>query len=309
MRRFPLHYLNDTEFEVLANLICRIILGEGVTPFTKGPDGGKDGKFKGRANRYPSEANPWDGKIIIQAKHTTKADSSCSDSDFKNILQNNVIPSIKKLKENEEIDYYLLFTNRKLTGLQDPKIESLIDIETNTPNAVIAYDRIMMFLKTYPQIVREARLNDLLTPLQFNEDDLKELILEFHKIVSNIDDIEVDDIDFRYIEMSKKNELNDLSKAYFDNVMMESYNYFDTIRLFLSDPINIELKGLYKDIVDDLNAKITIKRNEYSTFEVILDDLYNRVANSSNELRGNKRLIRLFLNYMYLNCDIGRKDA
>ena len=77
MRIFPLHDLNNEEFENLTVLICKKLLGEATTPFALGRDGGRDGSFEGKANLYPSEAEPWDGKIVIQAKHTKKLNSSC----------------------------------------------------------------------------------------------------------------------------------------------------------------------------------------------------------------------------------------
>ena len=68
MRKFPLHYLDDKEFENLATLICRKVLGEAVIPFAQGTDGGRDGRFHGKANCFPSESEPWNGKIVIEAK-------------------------------------------------------------------------------------------------------------------------------------------------------------------------------------------------------------------------------------------------
>ena len=38
MRNYPLHDLNDDEFENLTTLICRKILGEAIIPFAKGTD-------------------------------------------------------------------------------------------------------------------------------------------------------------------------------------------------------------------------------------------------------------------------------
>ena len=128
--RYPLYNMNCDDFENLTVLICNHILGTSTIPFAKGKDGGKDGKFEGTANCIPSETKPWTGKIIIQAKHTIKIDASCSDSDFNSILNKEVIPSIKQLAATNEINYYLLFTNRKLTGLQDSKIGNLIEAET-----------------------------------------------------------------------------------------------------------------------------------------------------------------------------------
>ena len=42
MRKYPLHYINEDDFESLANLICVKILGEAVIPFAKGTDGGRE---------------------------------------------------------------------------------------------------------------------------------------------------------------------------------------------------------------------------------------------------------------------------
>ncbi|MCR6638988.1 MAG: restriction endonuclease [Sporocytophaga sp.] len=80
---YRLELLDDSTFENLVNRLCQEILGLGVISFSKGKDGGRDGKFTGIANKFPSEASPWCGKFIIQAKHTENPVSSCSDSDFK----------------------------------------------------------------------------------------------------------------------------------------------------------------------------------------------------------------------------------
>ena len=121
--KYPLENLTDTEFEILVALICSEILGTGTIVFSDGKDGGRDAEFKG--------TKPWIGKIIIQAKHTHRNNASCSESDFQSILKTSVIPAIKKLKKKNEIDFYLLFTNRKLSGVQHPKIEDIFDTETN----------------------------------------------------------------------------------------------------------------------------------------------------------------------------------
>ena len=149
-------------------------MGEGVIPFAKGSDGGRDGRFTGKANSFPSEQQPWNGKIVIEAKHTSKENASCSDSEFKKRLINEVVPAINRNLKNNNIDYYILFTNRKLTGKQDEKIEDYIDKQTGVTNIIIGDERIQQFLRTYPDIVKAEGLNQLLRPLQFDEEDLKQ---------------------------------------------------------------------------------------------------------------------------------------
>lgn len=309
MRRYPLYDLDDKEFENLTTLLCRKILGEGVIPFAQGTDGGRDAKFNGKANLFPSESKPWEGKIVIQAKHTNKINASCSDSDFQRRLKNEVLPAIERLKAIDKIEYYLLFTNSKLTGKQDEKIEDLIDAKTEIPNMIIADEKIQQWLQSYPDIVKEAKLQDLLRPLQFDESDLKSVIEAFHKYLPSSDTLDKNVVDFSYVEMEKKNELNKLSKDYFDNVMQRHYSHFESIRSFLKDPINKPLKEQFDDLVDELNAKITIYQNEYFAFERLLDELYDYVISNNKEFfgSGRKRLVRVFINYMYCNCFIGKK--
>lgn len=203
----------------------------------------------------------------------------------------------------------MLFTNRKLTGKQDEKIENLINETTDIPNIVIADEKVQQWLQSFPDIAKEAKLQDLLRPLQFDEQDLKNLILEFNKNIPDTGAIGKSEEDYTYINMERKNELNQLSQSYFDDVIKRNYTYFESISNFLKDPINISLKEIYEDTIDELNAKIVLKRSEYNAFENLLEDLYDYVIANNTVLAGKKRLIRVFLNYMYCICDIGKKDA
>lgn len=308
MRIYPLHYINESEFENLSTLICRKILGEAVIPFAKGTDGGRDGRFHGKANCFPSESKPWEGKIVIQAKHTTKENASCSDSDFLKILKNEVLPAIERLKSENKIDYYILFINRKLTGKQDEKIENLIDKETGLENIILANEKIQQWLQSYADVVKEARLQELLRPLQFDESDLKTLIEEFHKVTPSEEMIQKSAADLSYMDMERKNELNKLSQEYFNDVLKRNYTHFESITSFLKDPINSSLKELYKDCADELNAKISLRRRDFAAFENLLEELYDYVISNNSELSEKKRLVRVFLHYMYCNCDIGKKE-
>jgi hypothetical protein len=95
--------------------ICTRWLGRGVTPFAKGPDGGRDGKFQGTANCFPSENKPISGHCVLQAKHVAAPDKSYSDPDFARLLKKEH-PKIKRLIKKGLCDHYIAFTNRKLTG-------------------------------------------------------------------------------------------------------------------------------------------------------------------------------------------------
>ncbi len=300
--KYPLENLTDIEFENLVALICSEILGTGTIIFSDGKDGGRDAEFNGTANNFPSKSNPWNGKIIIQAKHTKRNNASCSESDFQSILKTSVIPAIRNLKNKKEIDYYLLFTNRKLSGVQYPKIESIFDAKTGIENRLIGLEQIEFWINQYPSIVKKLNLNKLLLPLSFDEEDLKLIINSFSKLDkkrSNFLEIPEN----RDIE--NKNTLNVLSKEYFDNVIKKNLIYFEQIRKFLTDSINGEYLDKYENTIDDINAKIIVHRNDFEKFEMILEFLYDFIVENNTELKNKRRLVRLFLHYMYYNCDIG----
>jgi hypothetical protein len=308
MSNFPLYNLNDEDFENLTILICNKILGNATIPFSKGKDGGKDGRFHGRANSFPSIESPWNGKIIIQAKHTTKVNSSCSDSDFKTIIRKDIIPSIGKLIVRKEIDFYLLFTNRKLTGLRDAEIENQIKSQTQITNVVIANEKIQSLLQEYPEIVKTANLNILLRPFEFDESDIKEIISCTYEILKKQDKTKCK-TNFSYPGLEHKNKLNNISNNYFEDSIKKEFDYFQRIEDFLSSPINEDLKDMYDDTISELNAKIALERDAYDGFQYIIEKIYDYIVlYNNNELSKKKRLVRTFLSYMYCNCDIGKKE-
>lgn len=302
---YPLHELAWQEFESVVTSICEEILGTGTITFSDGTDGGRDAKFSGTANNFPSSASPWSGKFIIQAKHTTKANASCSDNDFKTIL-NDEINSIKKLQEADKLDNYLIFTNRKLTGIQDPKIEDLIDGELNVNNQVIGEERIQKWLKDYPVIVKKHNLNRLLLPLQFYEEDLKEIIVTFSNIDFSGEEIQEIKRKNDKIIIKEKNKLNKMSEIYFNNSFKKSIKEFNEIEKFFKSPKNRKLTKQYDNTISDIQSKILVKRDEYNTFEEILEYLYDYMLNTHElVLKNDRRLIRVFFHYMYFHCDIG----
>jgi hypothetical protein len=307
---YPLHNLvDDKEFEKIIASICEEILGTGTIIFSEGKDGGRDAKFNGRANKFPSESNPWEGKIVIQVKHTIKPFASCSDPDFQCILKKEIKNSLISLKKNKKIDYYLLFTNRRLSGLQDAKIEDFLDSDVKIDNYIIGDEKIQLWLRQNTKIVKTHNLDKLLLPLQFYEEDLKEIIIAFSETKAQPVKIkQIEDLISR-IDIEEKNKLNKLSKEYFNNVLKKSYSEFSRIENFLEDPKNILYKNYYDNTIADLQEKIIIHRSEYIAFEEIFNYLYEYVfQNNQEKLKDKRNLIRIFLHYMYHNCDIGIEE-
>lgn len=307
--KYPLYNLDDESFEDLVAILCEDILGMGTIVFSKGKDGGRDAKFTGTANKIPSTSDPWSGKFIIQAKHTCNPTASCSDAEFQRILGKE-LPKIKALKEQGKIDFYLIFSNRKLTGLQDPKIEDLIDEYVGVQNIVYGKETIDLWLETQPQIARKANLNRLLMPLQFYEEDLRDLVVAFANAkISKSRITEIED-EFCGMPIEEKNKLNKLSEEYFNGVFKNSVDDFARIRAFLQDPKNATFLTMYQNTISDIQEEITIRRTEYHAFDEILNHLYKVVLDTSNYLlKNNRRMIRVFLHYMYFHCDIGIKEV
>lgn len=307
--KYPLYNLNDEDFEKLSALICEQILGTGTIVFSSAKDGGRDAKFTGKANNFPSKSEPWDGRFIIQAKHTARPVASCSDSSFKTILKDE-LPKLRELKKQGKIDFYLVFTNRKLSGRQDPKIEDLIDEETGVENCILGEERIQLWLQEYPGIVKTLGLNKLLMPLEFYEKDLQEIVVAFSESKMSKEALKAIQHDLVRIPIEEKNKLNNLGEEYFDNVLKNSFSDFERIKVFLEDPQNEVYKKMYDNTVSDLQAKISLKRNEFYAFEEVLEHVCDYVLDTQKlELLNNRRLIRAFLHYMYFYCDIGIKES
>lgn len=307
MRKYPLQNLSNQEFEKLITVICNKILGTAIVPFAEGRDGGRDGFFNGKANKIPSEQEPWDGKIVIQAKHTNKDNASCSDSDFSTIIKGE-IPKIQKLKNNSEIDYYLLFTNRRLPAGIESQLRRQIENATQIPTIIFGDEKIQHFIHEYPDIVRTAKLNDLLLPFQFDDSDIKEIIEILSTTIKTNTQINTV-LTFSYPGIERKNEINKLSTSYFEDSIKRNYEDFSRITDFLSQPINSSIKDLYNDATSEINAKITLHRDDFVEFENILENFYDLVvSNNQDSLKYKKRLVRTLLHYMYCNCDIGKKE-
>ncbi|MBF0396730.1 MAG: restriction endonuclease [Desulfobacterales bacterium] len=310
---YKLEYISEDDFERLVNMICHEILGCGVIEFSKGKDGGRDGKFIGTANKFPSEKEPWRGKFIIQAKHTENPIAACADSDFQNKIQKEEIPKLKKLKTNDELDNYLLFTNRKFSGVKGSELVKKIKNEVGIDQVeIIGKEVINRYLSIFKHIAKKFNLDRYNLAFEFTDADLKDIVIEFTKEIKSDNESLKSAIDsvresFTYIDKEQKNEKNNLGKEYFDSIIKESsLSHFAKIDEFLQNPINSELSDMYMDSAFELKNLITVKRDEFGAFEEIFIHIYNFVCDRNPKLR-NKRFIYVFLHYMYFNCDIGQK--
>ncbi len=306
---YPLYNLDYKRFEKLVASICMEILGTGVIVFSEGKDGGRDGKFTGTSCRFPSEKESWSGKFIIQAKFTSVINSSCSDSEFETIMKKE-IKKIIKMKSNDLIDNYIVFTNRKLSGAKEPKIEKLVlQAIEGIKFHLIGNETIQHYLHDYPLIAKKHNLNSLLLPLEFYENDIRQVIIEFAKVKPKYEELQKIKSDLDKIPIEEKNRINNLSRQYYEDVLKKSYTHFLNIDMFLKDPQNNDYLDMFYNTVDDLQEQITIKRDDFHYFDQVLAFLYDKILDTNNEiLVKNRTFIRVFLHYMYANCLIGKRE-
>ena len=316
--KYAFDTLSEDDFEKLVVKICQGLLGEGIHSFTKGRDGGKDGYFEGVAQKYPSMQEPWLGKFIIQAKHTTKITASCSDNDFfinKTSVINQEIERLKEKSLTDPFDCYLIFTNRSLSGDVHPKIKQHLEIELNISHAdIIGQEDLERYVDDCPELIGQFNLMKYMLPDRFGKQDIRDVILLFSKQGNdwlkdqkNGNGNDGDYSPFEYIEKERKNELNNVSVVYFEDIKQHSLRFFRDIEAFLEDPRNREYKIKYVNTASELRGFILSHYQEY-TFMELLEEIIYRITgdDTTQEVHRVKALVRVFVHFMYWNCDIGR---
>jgi len=306
--------LSDTQFETLIVLLCQRLLGISVQGFAKGPDGGRDAKFVGTAELHPSKAAPWVGTTIIQAKHTNGYNRSFSESDFFSTTASNTvlakeIPRIKKLRDSKQLDYYMLFANRRLAGNAESEIREHIAVQCGI-NASSVYlcglEQLDLWLKTFSDVPKLADLDPVDSPLIISPDDLAEIV---QALVRQKDGVSVvlDDPPTPRVPYEQKNALNNMSDEYAKAQRRKYLKETRQIGAFLAAPENLDLLRMYESVVDEFQFKIIAKRKDYQTFDEVMEYLVDLLFSRDPVLRkhSHKRLTRAVLFYMYWNCDIG----
>lgn len=312
--------MSDEQFERLVVVICQRIMGISTQGFAKGPDGGRDAKFIGTAELFPSRSSPWVGTTIIQAKHTNGYNRNCSESDFYN-KKNKTNPNtviggelirIKKLKDKGELDNYVLFTNRRLTGNAESEICKTISeyIEVDIASVkIIDINQIEIYLKWYPEIVRIADLDPIDSPLIVSPDDLAEVIQAFASQASSIIKNSADN-DIKRTSYERKNQLNNMTEKYSSELKRRYLKDVNEIESFLSAAENSELRERYDLATEEFCLNIIAKRKDYQTFDEIMNHLSQLLVDRDPILKQAKykRLVNTMLFFMYWSCDIGENE-
>lgn len=309
--------LSEDQFEVLVVLLCQKLLGISVQGFTKGPDGGRDAKFVGTAELFPSKAKPWVGTTIIQAKHTNGYNRNFSESDFfstgsdKTVLGKE-LPRIKKLRGKTQLDHYMLFANRRLPANAQSEICAEISQKCDIPEGSIylcGLEQLELWLKTYSDVPKLADLDPVDSPLIISPDHLAEIVQALKRQQDEVSAF-LDDPPIPRVAYEQKNEINQMTKEYAKAQRKKYLKETRQIRSFLAAPENLDLLRMYESVVDEFQLKIIANRQDYQSFDAVMEYLVDLLFSRDPVLRqhGHKRLTRVLLFYMYWNCDIGEGD-
>lgn len=153
------------------------------------------------------------------------------------------------MQTRNEIDNYLLFTNRKMTGGTEEKIRKHIQTETELKDVGIfgkEYINLCLNKSIYKDIIQKhPKLKGFDMPFEFHDSDIRDLIVFFHDVLPKVKASMPLVLDRGSID--QKNELNNLSKFYYENIIEQDLNrYHANIIDFLENPINTEYLGFIK---------------------------------------------------------------
>lgn len=309
--RFDYHDLFGQQFEDLVHGLCVHLLGAATQRFSKGPDGGRDARFKGTAAAFPNAAHPVTGKIIVQAKHTDNPVAKISDAAFSGTAKSSVMSEeilrISRLREGGELDHYILFTNRRGGGNAVSSLEERIVTEAGVESVtVLAIETLDPLLRRHPEAVEVANLQDFLAPLRVIPDQLVEVVLAIREEIGELQTL-ASAPGLERESFAAKNERNDLSAATAKKIVSTYMKDFGAIDEFLAAPANSGQRAMYEDAAAEFDAEFRERQQKGASMDSLLNDLVHRLRYRDADLSRNTRLTRTLIYYMYWKCDIGRE--
>lgn len=314
LMKYAYEDLGPDQFERLVVFLCQKLLGMGVQGFAKGRDGGRDAKFVGTAQLHPSTTGPWTGTVIIQAKHTNGYNKHFSETDFfnaksKNTVVGEEIPRITALRKAQQLDHYMLFSNRRLSAGAESAIRAHIGTSCGLPEASIALfgvDDLERLLRTFPEIADQADLDRVDSPLIVSPQDLADVVEALARQKEVFGDV-ADAPPGPRTPYDQKNTANRMTPEYAKALRRRYLKETSQIRAFLAAPENEPVLRAYEAVVEEFELKILAKRKDHQTFDEVLEYLLDLLFARDAFLRQrtHKSLTRALVFYMYWNCDIG----
>lgn len=291
----------------------RKLFGIGVQSFAPGIDGGRDALFIGVAESYPSAAAPWCGATVGQAKHTIATNAHFSDADFGGEADSSVLSCeairVKKLVDAREVDNYILFANRRLGGVTEPRLRRRFAESVGLPADRVHFHGVEFLddlMHQFPDIVLLADINPLEGPLVVSSHELAEVILAISEQLNDLP-VAVDAPVTARISYDDKNAYNRMSPEFAAELSRKYLKDTSAIERFLANPSNTESLRRYESAVDEFQLKVIEKRSDFASFDSVFNHLFEVLVGQNGILSRNRRLLRVMLFYMYWHCDIGLK--
>lgn len=306
--------LGEDQFETLIVLLCQRLLGISVKGFAKGPDGGRDAKFVGTAELHPSQAAPWVGITIVQAKHTNGYNRHFGETGFYSPNTNNTVlgeelPRILKLRTSKQLDHYMLFSNRRLAGGADQIITKAIATGCGMPEMSVylcGLEQLELYLKQFPEVAKLADLDPVDSPLIVSPEELALVVEAIGNHKADLSGM-LDTPPGERTSYEQKNLLNNMTPEYAKELRKRYLKDTGQIRVFLAAPENLGILKSYEAATEEFQLKIIAKRKDYQNFDRVMEYVLDMLFKRDPILRQtkHKRLTRAILFYMYWNCDIG----
>jgi hypothetical protein len=220
------------------------------------------------------------------------------------------IPKIKRQYEDGTLTHYLIFTNRRKTGGAEEKITGKIREQTGVKHVWLrGIEDIERELVLTPSIVKATGLDKLRSSIQFVPEDMRDVILALHAHRQAVTTVFDSEYDFRnYPRLAVKNTINGLTPGYDSYIKEDSMPFFSEIESFLKNPRNEDLKEQYHAVANELKGQLILHRDRFVSFDDALEHLYNLIHERCPELRSVRRLAKVVVHYMYVNCEIGQNE-
>lgn len=311
---YPYEDLSEGQFEQLVVQMSRKLLGSGVVSFSAGVDGGRDARFQGTADGFPSRSEPWTGITIVQAKHTNSYNAHYSDPKFFKendpCVLDEELSKINRLVAAKALQNYLLFSNRRLSGLSNEKILNWLSENSSVaPQSLhlIGLERMEELMREFPELPRLAGISPFDGPLLVSSRELADVVEAMAETFSPLAKTAFAAPTPR-ISPERKNVLNNMTDEYFRVHRRRYVHLFRPISDFLADPLNASYALLYDSVIEEFESKIVAHRSEFQYFDRVLEHLFDLLLGRDTLLARNKRLTKALLFYMYWHCDLGETD-
>jgi hypothetical protein len=309
---YPYEDLSERQFEDLIVQAAKLALGKGVQGFASGPDGGRDARFEGLADGFPSNARPWDGITIVQAKHKNST-GHFSDPEFSGSAMSSVLskelPRAKKLCQGGQLHNYLLYSNRFLTGNTNEQlikeIAKAIGIATENVH-LCGIEALDEAFRNEPRLASLAGINPVDGPLIVTSRQLVDVVEAISHGIKDGGGSASRPVE--RTSLVEKNRLNSMTSTMSSRLMRNYGSMITQIKEFLADPMNARICAIYDDCAEDFDLKIVAHRKEHQTFDKVFDHIVNLLTARDTVLGRNRSLTRAIVFYMYWNCDIGETE-